>query len=140
MLRHSSKLVVMLALLASACACSKAKDSAPATPAAAAPSGIPAGASAPAPPAAAAPAAPAAAEAAAPEGKQKAEGEGYVVEVKAPATAAPGAEGMAQVVLNATGQYHLNKDFPTVLDVTAPDGVTLGKVKLTTADASKFEE
>jgi hypothetical protein len=27
-----------------------------------------------------------------------------------------------------------------VLDVTAPDGVTLGKVKLTTADASKFEE
>jgi hypothetical protein len=151
MLGHSRKLpgvlrlVLLLglggAVVVGACVCSKAKDGATAAPAAAAaPSGVPSGATAPAPPAAA-PATPAAAGAPAePEGKPHAEGEGYVIEVKAPEHTAPGAEGTAQVLLSATGQYHLNKDFPTVLDVTAPDGVTLGKVKLTTADASKFEE
>jgi hypothetical protein len=122
-----------------ACACSKAKDGETATPsAAAAPSGVPQGATAPAPP----PAAPAAAAAPAapePEGKPHAEGEGYVIDVKSDGAAA-GAEGTAQVQLSATGAFHLNKDFPTSLDITAPDGVTLGKVKLTTADASKFEE
>lgn len=132
-------IVASLALVG-ACACSKAKDGAAATPpAAAAPSGVPEGATAPAPP----PAAPAAAgaPAAAPEaeGKPHAEGEGYVIDVKTDGAAA-GAEGTAQVQLSATGVFHLNKDFPTSLDITAPDGVTLGKVKLTTADASKFEE
>ena len=90
--------------------------------------------------AASAPEAPSAAPAAAPEGKQRVEGEGFVVEVKAPPGAAPGAEGMAQVVLNATGPYHLNKDYPTVLEVTAPDGVTVAQLKMTSADASRFEE
>jgi hypothetical protein len=152
MLGHSKKLAGSLRLVSAlgltaaivaggACACSKAKDGASAAPAAAAaPSGVPSGATAPAPPAAAVGEPAAAGVPAEIEGKPHAEGEGYVIEVKAPADAAAGAEGTAQVQLSATGQYHLNKDFPTVLDVTAPDGVTLGKVKLTTADASKFEE
>jgi glucose/arabinose dehydrogenase len=131
MLGHSRKLCATLAvcLTLAACACSKAKDGTPAAPPA------PAAPAAPAAPTASAPAA------AAPEGKQRVEGQGFVVEVKTPASPpAPGSEGAAQVVLNATGPYHLNKDFPTVLEVTAPDGVTLGKVKMTAADASKFEE
>jgi hypothetical protein len=132
--------VAAFAVLGGACACSKAKDGEPATPsAAAAPSGVPQGATAPAPPPAAEPTAAAAAAAPAPEGKPHAEGEGYVIDVKTDGAAA-GTEGTAQVQLSATGAFHLNKDFPTSLDITAPDGVTLGKVKLTTADASKFEE
>lgn len=120
-----------LLTVGAACACSKAKDGAATQP----PAPVAAPEAAKAPQAAKAPEA-----AAAPEGKPRVEGEGFVVEVKAPEGTAAGTEGTAQVVLNATGAYHLNKDFPTVLDVTAPDGVTLSKVKLTTADAAKFEE
>jgi hypothetical protein len=84
--------------------------------------------------------APEAAAAPVPDGKAHAEGEGYVVDVKPPASAAPGAEAVVEVTVTATGQFHLNKDFPTVLDVVAPSGVDVGKPKLTAADAAKFEE
>src|SRR3954447_26864405 len=129
MLSHSRKLgsVLVVCLALAACACSKAKDGGTAAPTTA-PSGMPANATPPAAPAATADTAKPAGD---PEGKPHAEGEGYVVEVKAPASGTAGAEGSAQVVLNATGQYHLNKDFPTKLEVTAPDGVTLAKVTLT---------
>jgi hypothetical protein len=36
--------------------------------------------------------------------------------------------------------YHMNKDFPTSLSLTPPQGVTLEKAKLTKADAAKWEE
>jgi hypothetical protein len=72
-------------------------------------------------------------------GKPRVEGQGFVVQVKCPAESAAGQEGTAQVVLEATGEYHLNKEFPTKLDVQAPEGVTVGKPKQTVADASSFE-
>jgi hypothetical protein len=74
------------------------------------------------------------------EGKAKVEGQGFVVEVKPPAEATAGKEAAAQVVLTATGGYHLNKDFPNSLDLVAVDGVAFGKMTLKTADATKFEE
>jgi hypothetical protein len=100
--------------------------------------------SSPAPQAAKAPVTeptPAAPPAAPVEGKSHVEGQGFVVDVKPPAEPlAAGQEGVAQVVLNATGEYHLNKDFPNSIDVTAPDGVQLSKLTLKTADAKSFEK
>jgi len=81
----------------------------------------------------AAPAAPAAA-------KLHAEGQGYVVDVKPPANAAVGVEAKAHVVLHPTGGYHVNKEFPTVLSVTAPPGVDVPKAKQAGGDAAKLEE
>jgi hypothetical protein len=123
MTRHYGKFsVFVVAAMAALTACSK--DGAP--PAAS-------------PPVAAAPAA--AAPEVPVEGKPRVEGQGFVVEVKSPPDgAAAGTEGTAQVVLNATGGYHLNKDYPTSLELTAPDGVEITKVKMTSADAASFEE
>jgi hypothetical protein len=69
-----------------------------------------------------------------------AEGQGFVVDVQAPAEAAAGVETKAQVVLKPTGGYHVNKEFPIALSVTAPDGVTVAKPKQSAADAAKLEE
>lgn len=80
-----------------------------------------------------APAAPAA-------GKLHAEGQGYVVDVKLPASAAVGAEAKAHVVLHPTSGYHVNKEFPMVLAVTAPPGVDVPKAKQAGGDAAKLEE
>lgn len=68
------------------------------------------------------------------------EGKGFVVEVAPPAEAAAGAEHAAQVVLTPTAGYHLNKEFPTLLKVTAPSGAACPKAEQKAADASKFEE
>lgn len=81
----------------------------------------------------AAPAAPAAA-------KLHAEGQGYVVDVKLPASTAVGAESKAHVVLHPTSGYHVNKEFPMVLAVTAPPGVDVPKAKQAGGDAAKLEE
>jgi hypothetical protein len=68
------------------------------------------------------------------------EGQGFVVDVTPPPETAIGAEAKAQVVLKPTGGYHVNKDFPTMLSVTAPDGVEVAKLKQSPADAAKFAE
>jgi hypothetical protein len=81
----------------------------------------------------AAPAAPAA-------GKAHAEGQGYTVDVKPPASAAVGAEAKVHVVLHPTSGYHVNKEFPMVLSVTAPPGVDVPKAKQAGGDAAKLEE
>jgi hypothetical protein len=69
-----------------------------------------------------------------------AEGQGFVVDVQVPAEAAAGVETKAQVVLKPTGGYHVNKEFPIALTVTAPDGVAVAKPKQSAADAAKLEE
>jgi hypothetical protein len=76
----------------------------------------------------------------APAGKAHAEGQGYTVDVKPPATAAVGAEAKAHVVLHPTAGYHVNKEFPMILTVTAPPGVDVPKAKQAGADAAKLEE
>jgi hypothetical protein len=73
-------------------------------------------------------------------GKSHAEGQGYVVDVKPPASAAVGSEAKAQVVLRPTGGYHVNKEFPILLSVTAPTGVDVPKAKQAGGDAAKLEE
>jgi len=84
---------------------------------------------------------PAEAQPAAPaSGKLHAEGQGYVVDVKPPASAAVGAEAKAHVVLRPTSGYHVNKEFPIVLAVTAPPGVDVPKAKQAGGDAAKLEE
>jgi hypothetical protein len=80
-----------------------------------------------------------AAPAAAAAGKPRVEGKGFVVEVKAPDGVSAGGEGVATITLTATGEYHLNKEFPTVLEVTAPAGVEVGKPKQGIDDAASFE-
>ncbi len=69
-----------------------------------------------------------------------AEGKGFVVDVKAPPEAPNGTEARAQVVLTPTGGYHVNKEFPILLAVTAPAGVEVVKAKQSAADAAKLEE
>jgi len=70
----------------------------------------------------------------------RAEGQGFVVEVVSPAEATIGAAGVVKVVLKPTGGYHVNKEFPTALTVTAPAGVDVPKAKQTPADAAKFTD
>ncbi len=48
--------------------------------------------------------------------------------------------GKFQVVLEATGGYHVNEDYPIRVDVKAPEGVTLEKASLAKADAASFGE
>ena len=69
-----------------------------------------------------------------------AEGQGFKVDVQVAPAAAPGAAAKAQVVLTPTGGYHVNKEFPIVLQVKAPDGVDVPKAKQVAADAAKLEE
>src|SRR5262245_53053036 len=68
----------------------------------------------------------------------RAEGTGFVVEVTPPAQAAVGTETAARVVLHPKAGYHVNKEFPMVLDVTPPAGVEIAKAKQTGADAAKL--
>jgi hypothetical protein len=82
------------------------------------------------------------AQAAAPGGAPRlhAEGQGFTVDVTPPTAAAIGSESKARVVLRPTGGYHVNKEFPMILTVTAPSGVDVPKAKQQGADATKFEE
>src|SRR5262245_44053382 len=70
----------------------------------------------------------------------RADGPGFLVEVTPPAQAAVGAEVAARVVLHPKAGYHVNKDFPMVLDVTPPAGVEISKPKQTSEDAAKLAE
>jgi hypothetical protein len=73
-------------------------------------------------------------------GKARVEGKGFIVEVKSPEDAAAGAESTTHILLTATSGYHLNKEFPTQLNVTAPAGVTAAKTEFTLDDAAAWEE
>lgn len=69
-----------------------------------------------------------------------AEGQGFVVDVQLPAGVQVGTAAKAKVVLKPTSGYHVNKDFPTALTVSAPAGVEVGRPKLGAKDAAQFEE
>jgi hypothetical protein len=64
--------------------------------------------------------------------------EGKLV-IEVPPDAKAGAEVTAKVLLTPVDPYHVNKEFPTKLELTAPEGVTLAKAKLTAGggDATK---
>ncbi|WAS91451.1 hypothetical protein [Nannocystis punicea] len=47
---------------------------------------------------------------------------------------------VAAVKVTAKGAYHINKEYPTKLSLTAPDGVTLDRDKLTAQNAKITEK
>ncbi len=70
----------------------------------------------------------------------RSEGQGYIVDVLPPTQATAGAAATVQVTLRPTAGYHVNKEFPMALTITAPDGVDVPKAKLSAADAAKLTD
>jgi len=64
----------------------------------------------------------------------------YQVKVAVAATYTAGAQGTVEVTLSPKSGWHVNQDFPTKLEVTAPDGVVVAKAKLKKEDAAAFDE
>jgi predicted small lipoprotein YifL len=67
-------------------------------------------------------------------------GGNYKLDVKAPASAKKGEKATTTVHVNATGDFHINTEYPSKLTVTAPSGVKLEKAKLEKADAKKLDK
>ncbi len=64
----------------------------------------------------------------------------YVLKVDAP-PAKKGQKAVAKVRITPASGYHMNKEYPTSLVISAvPSGVTVDKMKLTMKDAAKWEE
>jgi hypothetical protein len=51
-----------------------------------------------------------------------------------------GQEGHFDIRLAATGNYHVNQDYPISIQVTGPDGVTLPRATLARPEAAEFSE
>lgn len=64
---------------------------------------------------------------------------GYTLKVEAP-PAQKGQPAVAKILVVPAAGYHINKEFPTSLSLTAPAGVKLGKTHLGSKDAAKWEE
>jgi len=56
------------------------------------------------------------------------------------ASAKAGAEATANITVQPAQGYHVSKEFPVKLTLTAPDGVTLAKAELAAGDAATFTE
>ena len=63
----------------------------------------------------------------------------YVLKVDAP-PAKKGQKAQAHIQITPGSGFHMNKEFPTSLSLTPPDGVTLDKQKLSSKDAARWEE
>ena len=57
-----------------------------------------------------------------------------------PASAAAGAEAVAKVQVTPSQGWHVNMEFPTQLQIKAPDGVTLTKAVMEIGDAAKVND
>ncbi|HEY2745990.1 MAG TPA: hypothetical protein VGL86_15245 [Polyangia bacterium] len=67
-------------------------------------------------------------------------GAAYVLKVDAP-PAKKGQKAVAKVHITPAAGYHMNKEYPTSLVLSAvPSGVTVDKMKWTMKDAAKWEE
>ena len=132
--------ILVAAVLATACACSKTSSAPAAAPAPTAPAptakggdmSLPAGATTGAPMLAGS------AVSAAPG--PRVIGNGFSLEAIAPADAPVGTAARTTIVIKPSGVFHLNKDFPTSITVTPPEGVDVAKGALATADAASFTE
>ena len=87
------------------------------------------------------------AEAVPPEGAAASRGDGtvgdasYSLTVNAPASLAQGEEGVVKVTVTPKPGWKMNKEFPTKIVVTPPDGVTLtSNPTQAAADAETFDE
>lgn len=134
--------VLVAAVLVTACACSKSSSPPAGTPAPAAS----AASAAPAPkemsPGAAtgAPMLAGAAGATSAAAGPKVLGNGFSLEAIPPADGAVGAAAQTTILIKPSGVFHLNKDFPTSITVTPPDGVDVTKGVLAATDAASFTE
>ena len=64
----------------------------------------------------------------------------YVLKVEAP-PAKKGQKAVAKVKITPAAGYHMNKEYPTSLVLSAvPAGVLVDKMKMTMKDAAKWEE
>jgi hypothetical protein len=63
----------------------------------------------------------------------------YTLKVEAP-PAKKGQKSVAHIHITPGAGFHMNKEFPTSLSLSPPDGVTLDKQKLGIKDAAKWEE
>jgi hypothetical protein len=64
----------------------------------------------------------------------------YKIAIAPPASAPVGSEAVARVSVTPSAGWHVNKDFPTSLAITAPDGVKVGKAMMDTKDVTKLDD
>ncbi|HTM19650.1 MAG TPA: hypothetical protein VL172_04055 [Kofleriaceae bacterium] len=64
----------------------------------------------------------------------------YVVKVGVAGSYSAGKPGSVTIELTPKSGWHVNQDFPTKVEITAPAGVTLAKDKLRKDDATAFGE
>jgi len=64
----------------------------------------------------------------------------FKLAVSTPAAGPAGAEAVARVSVTPTAGWHMNKDYPTRLKLTAPDGVQLHKAVFELADVTKLDD
>ncbi len=83
---------------------------------------------------------PPATDGAKPAAAQQITGQGYTLTIDAPGDAAVNGQAVAKIVVKPADGYHFNKDFPTSLKVTPPDGVDVPKAEQAAADAKKLDE
>jgi hypothetical protein len=84
-------------------------------------------------------------EARAPEAPQEPPGpevmtDSYRLAAETADTHAVGQLGQVTVEITGRGEWHVNEDFPTRVEVRGPPGVTLPKASLQKADAAEFGE
>jgi hypothetical protein len=57
-----------------------------------------------------------------------------------PAAGPAGSPSVARISVTPSTGWHMNKEYPTKLELTAPDGVTLEKAVLEQADIAKLDD
>jgi len=75
-----------------------------------------------------------------PRGAAKEPDNSYRLTVSPPEAAKIGAPAVARVSVTPAPGWKINKDFPTALQISAPDGVTLSKPSFEVGDAAKLDD
>lgn len=64
----------------------------------------------------------------------------YKLAVTTPPVGPAGADAIAHITVTPGQGWHVNKDFPTSLQLKAPDGLTLTKASMEAGDAAKLDD
>lgn len=75
-----------------------------------------------------------------PAGKTVGGDDSYTLQLDAPESVASGATGTVRVSVVPKTGWKMNKDFPTKLEVQAPEGVEVVKAAQRVADAERFDD
>lgn len=68
------------------------------------------------------------------------DGDAYTIKLSVPKSVPKGAEGVVTLDLVPKKGWHLNKEFPTKLSITPPDGVSVKKPEQALPDATAWTE